>query len=107
MFSVNQFHHQRFIIPPSSQVLRAGSHDSHLRPAKIELITGLTLNQAHTQFLRLLQQGFHLRIRRIAQPQLPWPEVGQYGRSPAHVIGMRVRDGDRVQAADGARPQVG
>ena len=106
-FSVNQFHHQGFIVAPRGQVLRARSQDSHLCPAKVKLITRLMLDHAHPQFLRLLPQGFHLRIRGIAQPQLPRPEVGQDGSGPALVIGMRVRDGNRVEMADATRPQIG
>ena len=68
----------------------AGSQDANLGAAKVKLVARLTADHAHAQFLRLLQQSLSSREpSAISQPQLARPEVGQYGRRSAHVVGMR------------------
>src|SRR5882724_8024953 len=88
-------------------IVGSWSHHGHLGRAEIKIVTGDAVD--HLRVLRA--RDFHKakigggrRIR--ADPELTRMKIRDDGGEPADVVGMRVGQGDRVEARDAARPQV-
>jgi hypothetical protein len=86
---------------------RFGIQHAKVDAAVVEALAALKCYLSHVEQLCRLDQLPKREARRNNPvPQIPRLKVGDDAAHSAEVVGVRVRDGDRVEPPDAARPEV-
>src|SRR5207244_9155666 len=93
-------------LSPQFQVRRWGKH-AEARSPELENIARFAIRDFEPEPIRLSQQSANFFIRNsFGQPEFARAEIADDCRHPAHVVSVGMRESNRVNSRNSARPEI-